>query len=196
MEASLLYIGEAKTHHPVRSTTGTINRGCMEYHSGARRHSLECCEEFKKEVANLTEKGLVKKEEIPSGGDCQSYDPSDLDWYAELNLDDIVEDEMDLDNLQDEGDDWGYFMEDDTDEWRNVDFTKLFQFPYLIVPPGFETPEFEIFYENRDLEAHLQKYGEKMALHLENELLMISVFLESLSKQAAAWFYQLRNLTG
>uniref|UniRef100_A0A2N9FX86 Integrase catalytic domain-containing protein n=1 Tax=Fagus sylvatica TaxID=28930 RepID=A0A2N9FX86_FAGSY len=35
-----------------------------------------------------------------------------------------------------------------------------------------------------------------MALHLENELLMISVFPESLSKQTAAWFYQLRNLTG
>jgi hypothetical protein len=34
-----------------------------------------------------------------------------------------------------------------------------------------------------------------MALHLENELLMISVFPESLSKQAATWFYQLRNLT-
>ena len=34
-----------------------------------------------------------------------------------------------------------------------------------------------------------------MALHLENELLMISVFPESLSKQAAAWYYQLRNLT-
>uniref|UniRef100_A0A2N9IPD2 Reverse transcriptase domain-containing protein n=1 Tax=Fagus sylvatica TaxID=28930 RepID=A0A2N9IPD2_FAGSY len=161
-----------------------IDHGVLE---GARGHSLECCEEFKKEVANLMEKGLVKKEEIPSGGDCQSYDPSDLDWYAELNLDDIVEDEMDLDNLQDEGDDWGYFMEDDTDEWRNVDFTKLFQFPCLIVPPGFETPEFEIFYENGDPEAHLQKYGEKMALHLENELLMISVFPESLSKQAAAW---------
>jgi hypothetical protein len=64
------------------------------------------------------------------------------------------------------------------------------------VPPGFVTPEFEIFYENGDPEVHLQKYGEKMALHLENELLMISVFPESLSKQAAAWFYQLRNLTG
>ena len=64
------------------------------------------------------------------------------------------------------------------------------------MPPGFETPEFEIFYENGDPEAHLQKYGEKMALHLENELLMISVFPENLSKQAAAWFYQLRNLTG
>uniref|UniRef100_A0A2N9J5K6 Integrase catalytic domain-containing protein n=1 Tax=Fagus sylvatica TaxID=28930 RepID=A0A2N9J5K6_FAGSY len=64
------------------------------------------------------------------------------------------------------------------------------------VPPGFVTPEFEIFYEDGDPEVHLQKYGEKMALHLENELLMISVFPESLSKQTAAWFYQLRNLTG
>uniref|UniRef100_A0A2N9FR05 Uncharacterized protein n=1 Tax=Fagus sylvatica TaxID=28930 RepID=A0A2N9FR05_FAGSY len=105
-------------------------------------------------------------------------------------------DEMDLDNLQDEEADWGYFMEDDTDEWRDVDFTEFFQFPCLIVPPGFVTPEFEIFYEDGDPEVHLQKYGEKMALHLENELLMISVFPESLSKQAAAWFYQLRNLTG
>uniref|UniRef100_A0A2N9I202 RNase H type-1 domain-containing protein n=1 Tax=Fagus sylvatica TaxID=28930 RepID=A0A2N9I202_FAGSY len=122
--------------------------------------------------------------------------PPIFDWYAEINLDDIVEDEMDLDNLQDEEADWGYFMEDDTDEWRDVDFTEFFQFPCLIVPPGFVTPEFEIFYEDGDPEVHLQKYGEKMALHLENELLMISVFPESLSKQAAAWFYQLRNLTG
>ena len=55
---------------------------------------------------------------------------------------------MDLDDLLDEGDDRGYFMEDDTDEWRNVDFFELFQFPCLIAPPGFETPKFEIFYEN------------------------------------------------
>uniref|UniRef100_A0A2N9HBT4 Reverse transcriptase domain-containing protein n=1 Tax=Fagus sylvatica TaxID=28930 RepID=A0A2N9HBT4_FAGSY len=102
--------------------------------------------------------------------------PSDFDWMKKLT--------------------WGYFMEDDTDEWRDVDFTEFFQFPCLIVPPGFVTPEFEIFYEDGDPEVHLQKYGEKMALHLENELLMISVFPESLSKQAAAWFYQLRNLTG
>uniref|UniRef100_A0A2N9FVS6 Uncharacterized protein n=1 Tax=Fagus sylvatica TaxID=28930 RepID=A0A2N9FVS6_FAGSY len=142
------------------------------------------------------ENGLVGREEIPSKGSRQPDDPSDFDWYAEINLDDIVEDEMDLDNLQDEEADWGYFMEDDTDEWRDVDFTEFFQFPYLIVPPGFVTPEFEIFYEDGDPEVHLQKYGEKMALHLENELLMISVFPESLSKQAAAWFYQLRNLTG
>jgi hypothetical protein len=59
-----------------------------------------------------------------------------------------------------------------------------------------KTSEFEIFYENRDPESHLQKYCEQMALHVENELLMISVFLESLSRHAATWFYQLRDLTG
>uniref|UniRef100_A0A2N9HZ22 Uncharacterized protein n=1 Tax=Fagus sylvatica TaxID=28930 RepID=A0A2N9HZ22_FAGSY len=151
----LFYTLEKKRHiTPLEAPPGPSTGDACEYHSGARGHSLECCEEFKKKITNLMENGL------------------------------------------DEGADWGYFMEDDTDEWRDVDFTKLFQFTYLIVPPGFETPEFEIFYENGDPEVHLQKYGEKMALHLENELLMISVFPESLSKQAAAWFYQLRNLTG
>ncbi len=181
---------------PLEAPSGPSTEDACEYHSGARGHSLECYEEFKKEVTSLTEKGLVKRKEIPSGEDCQSYDPSDLDCYAELNLDNVVEDEMDLDDLLDEGDDRGYFLEYDTDKWRNVDFSELLQFPCLIASPGFETPEFEIFYENGNSEVHLQKYGEKMALHVENELLMISIFPESLSRQAAAWFYQLRDLTG
>uniref|UniRef100_A0A2N9FPS7 Integrase catalytic domain-containing protein n=1 Tax=Fagus sylvatica TaxID=28930 RepID=A0A2N9FPS7_FAGSY len=146
VEASLLYLGEKETHHPVRCTARAINRGL---HWGEKKYHQK--------------------------GSRQPDDPSEFDWYAEINLDDIVEDEMDLDNLQDEEADWGYFMEDDTDEWRDVDLTEFFQFPYLISATW---------------------YGEKMALHLENELLMISVFPESLSKQTAAWFYQLRNLTG
>uniref|UniRef100_A0A2N9I6S5 Integrase catalytic domain-containing protein n=1 Tax=Fagus sylvatica TaxID=28930 RepID=A0A2N9I6S5_FAGSY len=169
----LFYTLEKQKHiTPLDAPPGPSTGDSCEYHSGARGHSLDCCEEFKKKVTDLMENGI------------------------EINLDNIVEDEMDLDNLQDEEADWGYFMEDDTDEWRDVDFTEFFQFPCLIVPPGFVTPEFEIFYEDGDPEVHLQKYGEKMALHLENELLMISVFPESLSKQTAAWFYQLRNLTG
>ena len=64
------------------------------------------------------------------------------------------------------------------------------------MPHGFETPDFEISCENGDLESHLQKYCEKMALHVENELLMISIFLENLSRRVADWFYQLRDLTG
>ena len=175
---------------PLEAPPGPSTGDVYEYHLGARGHSLECCEEFKKEIANLTEKGLVERKEILSGGSHQPYDPS------ELNLDNILEGEMDLDDLLDEGDARGYYMEKEDDEWGDIDFSELLQFPCLIVPRGFMTPEFEIFYENRDPEAHLQKYGEKMASHRENELLMISVFPESLSKQAAAWFYQLRDLMG
>uniref|UniRef100_A0A2N9GXT9 Uncharacterized protein n=1 Tax=Fagus sylvatica TaxID=28930 RepID=A0A2N9GXT9_FAGSY len=154
----LFYTLEKKRHiTPLEAPPGPSTGDACEYHSGARGHSLECCEEFKKKITNLMENGLVGREEIPSERSHQPEDPSDFDWYAELNLDDIVEDEMDLDNLQDEGADWGYFMEDDTDEWKDVDFTKLFQFTYLIVPPGFETPEFEIFYENGDPEVHFAK---------------------------------------
>ena len=65
----------------------------------------------------------------------------------------------------------------------------------MIVPRRFETPEFEIFYEYGDPKSHLQKYYEKMALHIENELLMISTFPESLSRRVATCFYQLRDLT-
>uniref|UniRef100_A0A2N9HJI6 Retrotransposon gag domain-containing protein n=1 Tax=Fagus sylvatica TaxID=28930 RepID=A0A2N9HJI6_FAGSY len=89
VEAPISHLEGARTHHPIRSTTGAINRG---------------------------------------------YN--------------IVEDEMDLNDLLDEEEPRGYYMEDDTDEWRSVDFSELLQFPYLIVPRGFETPEFEIFYEN------------------------------------------------
>uniref|UniRef100_A0A2N9EC64 Integrase catalytic domain-containing protein n=1 Tax=Fagus sylvatica TaxID=28930 RepID=A0A2N9EC64_FAGSY len=165
----LFYTLEKQRHiTPLEAPPGPSTGDACEYHSGARGHSLECCEEFKKKVTDLMEKGLVGREEIPSEGSHQPDDPSDFDWYAELNLDDIVEDEMDLDNLQDEGDDWGYFMEDDTDEWRDVDFTKFFQFPCLIVPPGFETPEFEIFYENGDPEP--VKTSSRLVLSAEETL--------------------------
>ena len=181
---------------PLNAPLGPSTGDVCEYHSGARGHSLECCEEFRKEIADLTEKGLVRREEIPLRESCQQYDPLDLDWYAELDLDNILEEEMDLDDLLDEEDARGYYLEEDADEWRDVDFSKLLQFPCLIAPRGFETPEFKIFYENGDPESYLQKYCEKMALHIENELLMISVFPKSLSRRVAAWFYQLRDLTG
>uniref|UniRef100_A0A2N9F6C7 Integrase catalytic domain-containing protein n=1 Tax=Fagus sylvatica TaxID=28930 RepID=A0A2N9F6C7_FAGSY len=162
----LFYTLEKQKHiTPLDAPPGPSTGDACEYHSKssrARGHSLECCEEFKKKITNLMENGLVGREEIPSERSHQPEDPSDFDWTG------------------DHGADWGYFMEDDTDEWRDVDFTEFFQFPCLIVPPGFVTPEFEIFYEDGDPEVHLQKYGEKMALHLENELLMISVFPESL----------------
>ena len=62
---------------------------------------------------------------------------------------------MDLDDLLDEEESKGYRVEEDADEWRDVDFSRLLQFPCLIVPRGFETLKFEIFYENGDPESHL-----------------------------------------
>uniref|UniRef100_A0A2N9H2G2 Uncharacterized protein n=1 Tax=Fagus sylvatica TaxID=28930 RepID=A0A2N9H2G2_FAGSY len=128
----LFYTLEKKRHiTPLDAPPGPSTGDACEYHSGARGHSLECCEEFKKKITNLMENGLVGREEIPSERSRQPDDPSEFDWYAEINLDDIVEDEMDLDNLQDEEADWGYFMEDDTDEWRDVDSHRILPIPVL-----------------------------------------------------------------
>uniref|UniRef100_A0A2N9FW93 Reverse transcriptase domain-containing protein n=1 Tax=Fagus sylvatica TaxID=28930 RepID=A0A2N9FW93_FAGSY len=146
---------------PLEAPPGPSTGDTCEYHSGARGHSLECCKEFKDEITSLTERGLIRKEETQPRGSYQPYDPSDLDWYAELDLDNILEEEMDLDDLLDEEDSKWYYIEKDADEWRDVDFSRLLQFPCLIIPRGFETPEFEIFYENRDPESHLQKYYEE-----------------------------------
>uniref|UniRef100_A0A2N9FX79 Retrotransposon gag domain-containing protein n=1 Tax=Fagus sylvatica TaxID=28930 RepID=A0A2N9FX79_FAGSY len=97
----LFYTLEKQKHiTPLDAPPGPSTGDSCEYHSGARGHSLDCCEEFKKKVTNLMENGIVGREEIPSKGSRQPDDPSEFDWYAEINLDDIVEDEMDLDNLQ------------------------------------------------------------------------------------------------
>ena len=196
MEASIPHLEGTRTYHPSRSTTRAINGNTCEYHSRALGHGLECCKEFRDEIANLTERGLIRREEERTEGSRPLYDPSNLDWYGEIDLDDILEEEMDLNDLLDEEDSKGYRIEEDANEWRDVDFFRLLQFSCLIVPCRFETLEFEIFYEYGDPESHLRKYCEKMALHTKNELLMISTFHESLSRRMAAWFYQLRDLTG
>jgi hypothetical protein len=63
-----------------------------------------------------------------------------------------------------------------------------------MMPCGLETLEFEMFREHEDPESHLRRYREKMALYTNDELLMVSMFHESLSEYAAAWFYQLKNI--
>uniref|UniRef100_A0A2N9FS67 Reverse transcriptase domain-containing protein n=1 Tax=Fagus sylvatica TaxID=28930 RepID=A0A2N9FS67_FAGSY len=191
-DVDMVEVEEEDAEAPPGPSTGNT----CKYHSGALGHALECCKEFRDEIASLTEKGLIRREEERTEGSRPLYDPLNLDWYEEIDLDDILEEEMDLDDLLDEEDSKGYRIEEDADEWRDVDFSRLLQFPCLIVPRRFETPKFEIFYEYGDPESHLQKYCKKMALHTENELLMISTFPESLSRRTAAWFYQLRDLIG
>uniref|UniRef100_A0A2N9HK79 G-patch domain-containing protein n=1 Tax=Fagus sylvatica TaxID=28930 RepID=A0A2N9HK79_FAGSY len=51
-----------------------------------------------------------------------------------------------------------------------------------------------MFCEHEDPESHLQRYRKKMALYTDDEILMISMFHESLPECAVTWFYQLRNI--
>uniref|UniRef100_A0A2N9F6D8 Retrotransposon gag domain-containing protein n=1 Tax=Fagus sylvatica TaxID=28930 RepID=A0A2N9F6D8_FAGSY len=66
--------------------------------------------------------------------------------------------------------------------------------PHLMISRGLETLEFEMFCEHEDPESHLQRYRKKMALYTDDEILMISMFHESLPECAVTWFYQLRNI--
>uniref|UniRef100_A0A2N9HN79 Uncharacterized protein n=1 Tax=Fagus sylvatica TaxID=28930 RepID=A0A2N9HN79_FAGSY len=130
----LFYTLEKQKHiTPLDAPPGPSTGDSCEYHSGARGHSLDCCEEFKKKVTDLMENGIRSI------------------WMTSWKTRWISI------TYKDEEADWGYFMEDDTDEWRDVDFTEFFQFPCLIVPPGFVTPEFEIFYEDGDPEDPFAK---------------------------------------
>uniref|UniRef100_A0A2N9FEI0 RNA-directed DNA polymerase n=1 Tax=Fagus sylvatica TaxID=28930 RepID=A0A2N9FEI0_FAGSY len=89
----------------------------------------------------------------------------------------------------------GYRIDEETldeDTWEDDDLPDLL--PHLMVPRGLDTLEFEIFCEHGDPESHLRKYREKMALHTNNEFLMISTFHESLPECAVTWFYQLKNM--
>ena len=45
----------------IEAPKGPLEGDVCEYHSRARGHSLECCEEFKKEVDNLVARGLIRK---------------------------------------------------------------------------------------------------------------------------------------
>jgi hypothetical protein len=64
-----------------------------------------------------------------------------------------------------------------------------------MIPRGLKTLEFEMFCEHGNPESHLRRYREKMILYTGDELLMISMFHESLPECAVAWFYQLRSVT-
>uniref|UniRef100_A0A2N9IAZ7 Retrotransposon gag domain-containing protein n=1 Tax=Fagus sylvatica TaxID=28930 RepID=A0A2N9IAZ7_FAGSY len=121
---------------------------------------------------------------ITTEGDSAAF-PIHADQHEEIDLEDFLDEE----NLK------GYRIEEETldeDTWEDDDLPDLL--PHLMVPHGLETLEFEIFCEHGDPESHLRKYREKMALHTNNEFLMISTFHESLPECAVTWFYQLKNI--
>ena len=103
---------------------------------------------------------------------------------------------VDLEDFLDEEDLKRYHIEEatlDEDTGKNTDFPNLL--PHLMIPRGLETLEFEMFCEHGDSESHLRRYCKKMALYTNDELLMISMFHESLPECAVTWFYQLKNIT-
>uniref|UniRef100_A0A2N9IUV4 RNA-directed DNA polymerase n=1 Tax=Fagus sylvatica TaxID=28930 RepID=A0A2N9IUV4_FAGSY len=121
---------------------------------------------------------------ITTEGDSAAF-PVHADQHEEIDLEDFLDEE----NLK------GYRIDEETldeDTWEDDDLPNLL--PHLMVPRGLDTLEFEIFCEHGDPESHLRKYREKMALHTNNEFLMISTFHESLPECAVTWFYQLKNL--
>uniref|UniRef100_A0A2N9G7Q9 RNA-directed DNA polymerase n=1 Tax=Fagus sylvatica TaxID=28930 RepID=A0A2N9G7Q9_FAGSY len=121
---------------------------------------------------------------ITTEGDSAAF-PVHADQHEEIDLEDFLDGE----NLK------GYRIDEETldeDTWEDDDLPDLL--PHLMVPRGLDTLEFEIFCEHGDPESHLRKYREKMALHTNNEFLMISTFHESLPECAVTWFYQLKNL--
>ncbi len=67
---------------PLEAPPGPSTGDICEYHSRARGHSLECCKEFRKEIASLAERGLIKWEEERPEGSYPPYDLLDLDWYT------------------------------------------------------------------------------------------------------------------
>jgi hypothetical protein len=123
---------------------------------------------------------------ITTEGDSTAF-PTHLDQYEEVDLESIL-DEEDLKRYRIEEE---TFDEDNREE---ADLPDLLS--HLMISRGLETLEFETFCEHEDPESHLQRYRKKMALYTDDEVLMISMFHESLPECAAAWFYQLRNLTG
>ena len=58
------YLGLVEAHNEELSENG------CEYHSNAQGHSLEDCEEFKKEVASLADRGIIRKKTAESAREC------------------------------------------------------------------------------------------------------------------------------
>uniref|UniRef100_A0A2N9IBH5 RNA-directed DNA polymerase n=1 Tax=Fagus sylvatica TaxID=28930 RepID=A0A2N9IBH5_FAGSY len=113
---------------------------------------------------------------ITTEGDSAAF-PVHADQHEEIDLEDFLDEE----NLK------GYRIDEETldeDTWEDDDLPDLL--PHLMVPRGLDTLELEIFCEHGDPESHLRKYREKMALHTNNEFLMISTFHESLPEHHQA----------
>ena len=65
---------------------GPLEGDVCEYHSGARGHSLECCEEFKMEVNSLVVRGLIRKRGEQPKKDCMMINKLRFSPHEKMNF--------------------------------------------------------------------------------------------------------------
>uniref|UniRef100_A0A2N9IHC6 G-patch domain-containing protein n=1 Tax=Fagus sylvatica TaxID=28930 RepID=A0A2N9IHC6_FAGSY len=69
-----------------RAPRASTEAGTCQYHPGARDHNLQGCEEFKKEVANLITKGLIRRRGEQPERYCMTIDRLRLNPYEKTNF--------------------------------------------------------------------------------------------------------------
>uniref|UniRef100_A0A2N9GC03 Retrotransposon gag domain-containing protein n=1 Tax=Fagus sylvatica TaxID=28930 RepID=A0A2N9GC03_FAGSY len=69
-----------------RAPKESTEAGTCQYHPGARDHNLQGCEEFKKEVASLITKGLIRRKGEQPERDCMTIDQLRLSPYEKTNF--------------------------------------------------------------------------------------------------------------
>uniref|UniRef100_A0A2N9FSK9 RNA-directed DNA polymerase n=1 Tax=Fagus sylvatica TaxID=28930 RepID=A0A2N9FSK9_FAGSY len=69
-----------------RAPKESTEAGTCQYHPGVRDHNLQGCEEFKKEVAGLITKGLIRRRGEQPERDCMTIDQLRLSPYEETNF--------------------------------------------------------------------------------------------------------------
>uniref|UniRef100_A0A2N9HNM1 Uncharacterized protein n=1 Tax=Fagus sylvatica TaxID=28930 RepID=A0A2N9HNM1_FAGSY len=69
-----------------RAPKESTEAGTCQYHPGARDHNLQGCEEFKKEVAGLITKGLIRRRGEQPERDCMTIDQLRLSPYEKTNF--------------------------------------------------------------------------------------------------------------
>jgi hypothetical protein len=69
-----------------RAQKESAEAGICKYHSGVQDHNLQSCEEFKKEVASLIMRGLIKRRREQPEEDCMTIDQLRLSPYERTNF--------------------------------------------------------------------------------------------------------------
>uniref|UniRef100_A0A2N9HVZ6 Uncharacterized protein n=1 Tax=Fagus sylvatica TaxID=28930 RepID=A0A2N9HVZ6_FAGSY len=69
-----------------RAPKESTEAGTCQYHPGARDHNLQGCEEFKKEVAGLITKGLIRRRGEQPERDCMTIRPAETQPLREDKL--------------------------------------------------------------------------------------------------------------